>query len=135
MTAIGIDELLTVEQVAKMMRVNPRTIRNRIHAGLLPASKMVGGKDWRVRRGDAEGLLRNATLSPVPSYDKSSGLIDRLGTPEGRARALAILDHLGEDWDAEEQRAAWEVLKPALENSRAEMRQWDPDSAKSRNAE
>jgi len=74
--------------------------------------------------------LEEADGSAISSYDAACGLIDRSGTPEGRAYALAILDRLGEDWAPEDQRTALEVVRPALESGRAEMRQWGLDSIK-----
>ena len=114
------EELLTVEQIARMMQVHPRTIRNRIHTGLLPACKMAGGKDWRVRRGDADALLRQQTPRST-EVGSTHALIDRLNDDPGRARAVAALRALRER-DPDEQRATLAVLEQTAPLS---LRAWE----------
>lgn len=119
-----IEDLLTVEQVARMLQVSPRTIRNRINAGLLPARKLVSGKDWRIRPTDAAALLQEA----APRDDTlQSPLIDRLGTAEGRAHAQVVLAQLGEDRDEAGQRESWAHLQKALEDDPVQLR-WDRET-------
>ena len=129
------EDLLTVEQVAQMMQVTPRTIRNRINSGLLPGRKMVNGKDWRVRRADVESLFRQ-----VPAQDGAaavgshrSPLVDRLGTDEGRAHARAVLATLGEDRDEAEQQSSWAQLQQALEQSPVQFRRWNVETGERQN--
>lgn len=126
------DILLTVEQVATMAHLRPTTIRSKINQGLLRAYKPPRGKNWLIRRSDAEGMLTGSQASPALA---PSPLIDRLGTPEGRARAVAVISQLGEDWDAGEQRDAWEKLRPNLEISRVQMRRWDPETGEKRDGD
>ncbi len=114
------DELLTVAQIARLLQVNPRTIRNRIKAGQLPARKMVGGKDWRVRRVDADILFRQ----DAPLITEQSPLIDRLSTAEGRARAIASLRSLREGNQAE-QRETLALLQKAEREQPLSLRPWD----------
>ncbi|MGB4441736.1 MAG: helix-turn-helix domain-containing protein [Coriobacteriia bacterium] len=52
------DELLTIEAVARYLGVSTRTVYNHVRAGDLPAVKV--GRLWRVRAADLE-----AWLSPV----------------------------------------------------------------------
>ncbi|MBV9848136.1 MAG: helix-turn-helix domain-containing protein [Armatimonadetes bacterium] len=118
------DDLLTVNQVASLLQMKPRVVRRRIKDKLLPARKPLGGRSWRIRRADALALLQE----PSPTPPAPSPLIDRLGTPEGRARALAMLERLGEDWDAEEQRAALETLQQGLARHPFQLRRWDPET-------
>jgi len=44
-------ELLTVEEAAERLKMNPQTVRRWIRRGLLPAAK-VGRKEWRIREAD-----------------------------------------------------------------------------------
>jgi excisionase family DNA binding protein len=49
------DELLTVAEVASMLKLNQQTIRNWIDRGSLPAVYI--GRRVRIRRADLEALL------------------------------------------------------------------------------
>ncbi len=49
------DEILTVEEAAQYLKVDPVTIRNIIRRGLLPAMKV--GRIYRIRRADLESLI------------------------------------------------------------------------------
>lgn len=124
MAALNTEDLLTVEQIAQMMQVNPRTIRNRINAGLLPARKMLGGKDWRIRRVDADALLRQG----ASRLAEPSPVIDRLSTPEGRARAAAALRSLRQG-DLAEQRETLALLQKAEREQPLAFRSWEGDAA------
>lgn len=123
-------EYLTVAEAAALLRVHPRTILNRIRDGRLPAKRLQGGKTSLIARADALALLQDVSPArpeaPAPERLAPSPLIDRLGTPEGRARALAMLRRLREEGDIEEQRRAWEVLKDGV--TPLELRRWSPDS-------
>ena len=125
-TLIAADDILTVEQVAQMMQVTPRTIRNKIKNGLLPGRKMVNGKSWRVRRADVDAMLQvPAQSGGTDTTSYRSPLVDRLGTPEGRAHARAVLAGLGEDRDEAEQQASWAQLQQALEQRPVQFRRWN----------
>src|SRR5690349_17829786 len=50
------DELLTVDEVAKILRVNPQTVRNWIDRGELPEVR-IGKRRVRVRRSDLEEFV------------------------------------------------------------------------------
>ncbi len=49
------EKLLTTEEVAKILRIHPTTIRNYIRAGKLKASKV--GKAFRITEKDIEQFL------------------------------------------------------------------------------
>jgi excisionase family DNA binding protein len=52
---------LTVQEAADLLRVTPRTIRNRITDGLLPAKKIAGSrKVLLIDQRDVLGLLTDA---------------------------------------------------------------------------
>lgn len=46
------EEVVTVTQIAKRARVSPRTIRNHIAAGTLPAIRL--GREWIITRREAD---------------------------------------------------------------------------------
>lgn len=46
------NEVLTVKEVADMAGITPRTIRNHITAGILPAAQM--GREWIITRQEAD---------------------------------------------------------------------------------
>lgn len=52
---------LTVQEAADLLRVNPRTIRNRIASGVLPAKKLEdNGRRLLLDQRDVLGLLTDA---------------------------------------------------------------------------
>ena len=119
-------ELLSVAEAAALLRVNPRTIRNRIRAGLLPARTLAGTRTVRVERRDVLAQWQpHSTQAGLAPHGKSSPLVDRLGTPEGRARALAALDALTEG-DELEQRDTIALLARAEQNNPLALREAIP---------
>lgn len=61
-------ELLTVTQVAEILKLNPQTIRNWIDAGTLPAVR-VGGRRVRIKRKDPDNFVAHRSTIP----DQSAG--------------------------------------------------------------
>ncbi|MGA2927669.1 MAG: helix-turn-helix domain-containing protein [Solirubrobacteraceae bacterium] len=63
------DDWLTLPQIAKMLQMNPSTIRLWVSEGRLKAHK-AGGRKWLVRRSDLDRLLATRTnlelRSPPP---------------------------------------------------------------------
>jgi excisionase family DNA binding protein len=49
-------ELLTLEEVARYLKVSPRTVRNYVRDGRLPAPLRLGPRCVRWRRGEVEAL-------------------------------------------------------------------------------
>jgi excisionase family DNA binding protein len=49
------EELLTVDEIATTLKMNPQTIRNRIDGAYLPAIRI--GRRVRVKRSDFDALL------------------------------------------------------------------------------
>ena len=53
---------MTTGQVAELLGVSRSTVVRYIEAGMLDARRLPGGH-WRIRRGDAEKLLRDDSES------------------------------------------------------------------------
>ncbi len=54
-------ELLTIEEVAAILKVKPKTVGNWLRDGKLPGIKLGGGRaaEWRVEREDLEKHLQS----------------------------------------------------------------------------
>ncbi len=59
-------QLLTVEEAAAHLRLNPQTVYRLLRAGKLPGVKV--GRQWRVRLVDLEAHL----TAPSPKHSHSS---------------------------------------------------------------
>lgn len=75
------EELLTVKEAAKRLKIHPQTIRRWIRRGLLRASK-VGPRQWRIRESDL------AVEPPRPSAEE----LERRAAAV--ARLLAVREEL-----------------------------------------
>jgi excisionase family DNA binding protein len=51
----GDEEVLTVEEIARKLRVNPRTVRNWIASGELPAIDI--GRGYRISKSDYDAFI------------------------------------------------------------------------------
>lgn len=49
--------LMTVAQLADALRVHRQTAYDYVRKGLIPAARLPGSKDWRVRRADVEAFI------------------------------------------------------------------------------
>jgi excisionase family DNA binding protein len=65
-------EYLKVEEVATLLRVHVRTVRDWIQRGEIQAYKI--GKEWRIRRDDLDRAMQARRVSPEPA--RSGGLWD-----------------------------------------------------------
>ena len=52
------EELLTVDEAAQVMKVNPRTIRSYINSGEL-AVVMIGKREYRIRREALNSFIKD----------------------------------------------------------------------------
>jgi excisionase family DNA binding protein len=50
------DDLFTAEQVAALLQLSPKTIKDWLRAGKLPGYKI--GRAWRVRQEDLEAFIQ-----------------------------------------------------------------------------
>jgi excisionase family DNA binding protein len=62
------DEVLTVQEVAAMLRTTPATVYAWCRAGKLPAFKI--GQQWRIRARALEGIMQRGDL---PSASSANG--------------------------------------------------------------
>jgi excisionase family DNA binding protein len=80
------DELITVAEIAAMLKLNPQTIRNWMDAGALPHLR-VGERRVRVWRSDLQALINaGATVqpdSPAPALTIWDGVISDPVLPGG----------------------------------------------------
>jgi excisionase family DNA binding protein len=89
----GLDEFLTVADVAEMLKLNPQTVRNWIDQGTLPALRV--GRRVRIKRSDLERLLAEGYTAgpastgedPGPSAEDFWG-----GEPVGVAEPVPFAD-------------------------------------------
>lgn len=66
------EELLTVDEVADILRTTPNTIYRWLRAGKLPGVKI--GKEWRIRRETLELRLSETNTVII----KDQGLLDNI---------------------------------------------------------
>lgn len=78
-TATPSSALLSVEQVARILALNVRTVRNYVRSGALKATRI--GKQYRIALADLEAF----TGRPVASH------VERLLPPGGRVEVSAII--------------------------------------------
>jgi excisionase family DNA binding protein len=64
---VAMSELLTIDQVAKILGVNRDTVRRYIHKGELPVIKLTP-KTWRVSRDDLIEFLNRKKSSDEASH-------------------------------------------------------------------
>jgi excisionase family DNA binding protein len=70
-------EYLKVEEVATLLRVHVRTVRDWIQRGEIQAYKI--GNHWRIRRDDLERAMQARRVAPEPG--RSGGLWDPDSAP------------------------------------------------------
>ena len=75
--------LLSVEQVAEILKLHVRTIRNYVRSGTLKATRI--GKQYRIALGDLEAF----TGQPVENHD------ERVLAPGGRVEVSGVISVTG----------------------------------------
>ena len=96
-------ELLTVDEVAARLRLNPQTVRRWIRRGTLPATK-IGRKEWRIKADDLEQRLgepADAAAARTAAVDRLLAFRERL-----RGRTFDVDEWLRESRNQLEQRGA-----------------------------
>ena len=67
----SLDELLTVAEVAELLKLNQQTVRNWIDQGSLPALRV--GRRVRIRRSDLDRLLEESYTAGSRRADRDQG--------------------------------------------------------------
>jgi len=85
-------DLLTVDQIAHMLDLHPRTIRRYIRENQLKASK-VGG-EWRIRKEDAEMFIGGKVneLKAEAADDIQAFVLGKDSEADGKYQACTVLD-------------------------------------------
>ncbi len=74
-------EIMTIEEVAKYLRVSERTVYDWAQKGQLPGGKL--GTTWRFKRSDIEGWVnRQLGASTAPTATPTDGMIAKFLSPE-----------------------------------------------------
>jgi len=88
------DEVLTVAQVAKRLKVHPETVRRWIRRGLLRAFK-VGARQWRIREADL--LMQPARPTPAELERRRKAVEGILALREElRGRGISVQELIDE---------------------------------------
>ena len=90
----------TVSDVARIMHMTERTIRNYLKDGILKGTR-VGGQ-WRFSRDDLEDLIQNSTFRKKVkdnASQKAKDYIDRKVAILGDLTVCAVIDYKHEDQD------------------------------------
>ena len=67
---------LSVPEVAKMLSVQPMTIRRWIGDGRLPARRVPGTKPYKLRQADVDALVEGSEVTTTPSRSEGMAGID-----------------------------------------------------------
>ena len=115
-------EFFTVDQVAKILDMHPRTVRRYVREGQLRATK-VGG-EWRIRREDADMFMgMNAKELFDHGIEDVQAYIDGFaGQARGKFQVMTVLDCYVED-----KSEAYEISKVVMRHMNEDQ---DIDQAK-----
>lgn len=95
------EKFYTVDQIASMLDMHPKTIRKFIREGKLRAKKV--GKQWRVTGNDlsifTEGNNVSASRSQRTKYDETFTIDETTNTSFGKVKVSTVVDILVEDKD------------------------------------
>jgi excisionase family DNA binding protein len=97
-------EMLTVDEAARRLKMNPQTVRRWIRSGLLSAHK-IGGKEYRINADDLEARVTQPT--PVQAAQRTANVSRLLSLRERlRGRDLSVMALLAESREELEGRNA-----------------------------
>jgi excisionase family DNA binding protein len=72
---LPMDEVLTVEEVARYLRVHPMTVQRWCRTGELPAAKI--GRAYRIKRGDLDRWWAGHQSGVAPTDEHGGGNSER----------------------------------------------------------
>ena len=101
--------ILTVEQAADMLQMNPQVVREYLRKGMLPGSKI--GRHWRVLQEDLTAFVRKGQAETEPHK------------PSEEERQAAIRRALG--MFAGSKRTVDDFLREKHEETEEEERRWE----------
>ena len=85
-----IDDWLTIKEAAEILKLSEHTVRDQVHDGKIPSTK-IGHRTVRVRRVDIEALLpRVESVAPMALSEHK---LDRVGAGKW---LLAVVEGAGE---------------------------------------
>lgn len=61
-------DLITAEEAARILRVNPHTVYRALRAGTLPGGKV--GNQWRISRTDLETHIRGRQAASIAENNR-----------------------------------------------------------------
>lgn len=86
------EEILTAEQVAKILQVHPFTVLKFIKQGKLKASKL--GRVYRIRRRDVDEFLESQVEKPKETPEKQPETSERSSKNRKKRRSTARKDQM-----------------------------------------
>lgn len=87
-----VDDWLTIKEAAEILKLSEHTVRDQVHDGKIPSTKL-GHRTVRVRRVDIEALLPPLEPGTIEPMGLSKRKLDRVGV--GRW-VLAVVEGAGE---------------------------------------
>ena len=85
-----VDDWLTIKEAAEILKLSEHTVRDQVHDGKIPSTKL-GHRTVRVRRVDIEALLpRVESVAPIALAERK---LDRAGVGKW---LLAVVEGAGE---------------------------------------
>lgn len=95
------EQLLTLEEVAALLQVHPRTVRRAISAGRLRACQVAERGTWRVRPADLDAWLEERATPRAPAASALAPVVPVAGRARaprarrGRSGVLAVTGDMG----------------------------------------
>ncbi len=94
------DDILTIEEVAKYLRVSERTVYDWAQKGEIPSGKI--GTVWRFKKSEIESALKNGIKAKGETFnnDRWSKIFDGFSIAEIKAQSDEWLDEAKKEFNA-----------------------------------